>query len=167
MLIYHPAFDVNHGVFRMLRLLEANTHRTLNWDTFRIIDIYYLFPYLLENARLPRSLSKQKRLFSGRRSRYSQAPTPKIFIHKMVGIHATVGRSLIAKGLLEADAFANGSLKRTSARLPASISDAFANATDDQALVDFLAKDLAEIPSAGANGLKDRTGLLEHYYDAN
>lgn len=165
MLIYHPAYDVNHGMFRMLRLLEVNPDHHLRWDAFRILDIYYLFPHLLGSARLPRVLTKQKKVFAAQSSKYARAPMPKVFIQQMAGLHESVVRSLIGKGFIDADAFKIGSLERTDAPLPASMNDAFSNATGDQALVDFLAKSLAAIPAAGTDGLKDRTRLLEHYYD--
>lgn len=165
MLVYHPAYDVNHGVFRMLRLLETNPEHTMRWDTFRILDIYYLFPYLLGDVRFPRGYTKQKRVFGAQKSKYSRAPAPQIFIQQMAGLHESIAVSLVGKGLLDADSFKNGSLKRTCTPLPESIYDAFGKATGDQPLVDLLAIDLAAIPTAGSDGLKDRTGLLEHHYD--
>lgn len=165
MLVYHPAYDVNHGIFRMLRLVEVNPTHSLQWDTFRILDIYYLFPHLLADARLPRGFTKQRREFGALASKYSRAPAPRMFIQQMVGLHESIATSLISKGFLDADAYKTKTLSRTDKALPQAVVDAFANATSDQALVSLLAVDIAAIPLSGHNGLKERTGLLEHYYD--
>jgi hypothetical protein len=45
MLSYHGAFDLNHSIYRMLRLVEHHPQKSLAWDTFRILDYYYLFPH--------------------------------------------------------------------------------------------------------------------------
>lgn len=166
MLIYHPAYDVNHGMFRMLRLLECNPGHILLWDTFRILDMYYLFPHLIASARLPKGFTKEKRIFGNQETKYSRAPSPKIFIRQMEGLHESIAMSLVSKELLDADAFKAKILKRTDKPLPPEMYETFAFASTDQNLVNFLAAKLAEIPLFGRNGLKKRTNFLENYYDA-
>lgn len=165
MLIYHPAYDANHGMFRMLRLLDASPTHTINWDTFRILDIYYLFPHLLLDARLPRNLTKSKKVIGAGNSKYNRAPSPKLFIQQIVGLHESIAMSLASKGLIKGAALKEGLLQRTATRLPTIVQAAFDEAVEDDALVRLLAVDLASLPLSGQNGLKERTGLLEHYYD--
>jgi hypothetical protein len=166
MLIYHPVYDLSHGMFRMLRLLNAKIDHELKWDTYRILDLYYLFPHLLADARLPPAMTKRKREFGKLASKYSRVPSPRMFIQQMRGIHETVGRSLAAKGFIEPFEYDAGLLRRTEAPIPVELVEAFAQATEDENLVQMLANELAVIPLSGSNGLKDRTGLLEHRYDA-
>lgn len=166
MLVYHPAFDLNHGMFRMLRLLEANPEHLMKWDTFRILDLYYLFPHLLEAARLPRNMTKRKRDFGKLGSKYTRVPTPRMFIQQLRGIHESIARSLAAKGFIEPTKFEEGLLVRTEQAIPQELLRMFADAVDDAALVNMLAVEMAAIPLTGSDGLKDRTGLLEHRYDA-
>lgn len=166
MLVYHPAFDLNHGMFRMLRLLEANPEHRMKWDTFRILDLYYLFPHLLEAARLPRNMTKRKREFGKIGSKYTRVPTPRMFIQQLRGIHESIARSLAAKGFIEPTEFEEGLLVRTELAIPPELLRIFADAVDDAALVNMLAVEVAAIPLTGGDGLKDRTGLLEHRYDA-
>jgi hypothetical protein len=166
MLVYHPAFDLNHGMFRMLRLLEANPEHLMKWDTFRILDLYYLFPHLLEAARLPRNMTKRKRDFGKLGSKYTRVPTPRMFIQQLRGIHETIARSLAAKGFIEPTKFEEGLLVRTEQAIPPELLRMFADAMDDAALVNMLAVEMAAIPLTGSDGLKNRTGLLEHRYDA-
>lgn len=166
MLIYHPALDVNHCIFRMLRLLRLRPDRTIRWDAHRIIDMYYLFPYLLGDARLPQNLTKLKREFAAAPSRYNPAPSPKLFIHRMSGILEGAALSLANKGFVELDAFRSGWLTLTEKEIPKKLTDAFDAATADAKLVAFLAIEVAAIPLGSKGGLKERTGLLEYYYDA-
>ena len=77
MLVYHPAFDMNQGMFRMLRLLKPNPKHSLAWDTFRILDFYYLFPHLLADVPLTRAMVKRKREFAKLGSKYSRVPAPR------------------------------------------------------------------------------------------
>ena len=165
MLIYHPVFDTNHSMFRMLRLLEATPGKSLRWDAFRILDFYYLFPHLLGSARLPRGLTAAKQRYGKMDARYNKVPSPRVFIQQLAGLHELVARSLVGKGFLAADAFGKNTLRRTETPLPPSLTEAFIGG-DDQALVDLLATKMAAIPLNGPDGLKDRTGLLEYRYDA-
>lgn len=159
-------YDLSHGMFRMLRLLDAHEDHEFKWDTYRILDFYYLFPHLLADARLPPAMRKRKSDFGKLASKYSRVPSPRMFIQQMRGIHETVGRSLAAKGFIEPSEYDSGLLRRTDASIPAELAEAFARATEDEDLVRMLAGELAMIPLSGVNGLKDRTGLLEHRYDA-
>lgn len=165
MIIYHPVFDTNHGMFRLLRMLEAAPSKSLRWDTYRILDLYYLFPHLLGTARLPRALTSAKQRYGKLDARYSRVPAPRVFIQQLAGLHELVARSLIGKGLIAADAFEKNILQRTGTALPGSLTEAFDQA-DDKLLVELLATQVAAIPLNGPHGLKDRTGLLEHRYDA-
>jgi hypothetical protein len=166
MLVYHPTFDINHGMFRMLRLLDVNPEHRMKWDMFRILDLYYLFPNLLTNAQLPRAMTKQKRLFGKQDSKYTRVPAPRVFIQHMIGLHESIARSLIGKGFLDTKAFEEKLLQRTGLPLPIELRDAFDGSLDDRGLVYLLAVELASIPLSGPGGLKERTGLLEHRYDA-
>lgn len=166
MLIYHPVYDTNHGMFRLLRLLEVNPERQLKWDTYRILDLYYLFPHLLEDVRFPRAMMKWKRAFSTSGSKYTRVPSPRSFIQQLEGIHESVARSLAAKGFIEPAEFDEKLLVRTEREIPSELAESMAGASQDQNLVKMLAIEMAAIPLSGAGGLKERTGLLEHRYDA-
>jgi hypothetical protein len=166
MLVYHPAYDLNHGMFRMLRLLESNPAHALRWDMFRILDLYYLFPHLLDDALLPRTMTKRKRELAKLGSKYTRVPTPRIFIQQLLGIHESVARSLIGKGFIDAERFEEKLIQRTPKPVPSDLQATFDAASDDRELVTMLAVELAAISLSGSGGVKERTGLLEHRYDA-
>lgn len=165
MLIYHPAYDLNHAVFRLLRVLEVNPDHSLQWDTFRIVDIFYLFPHLISKIRPTRSLTKYRHMFDDQKSKFNRAPDPKVFIREMASIHEAVAVSLVSKGFLEEKDFKARVLSRTAKPLPQTLLEAFDESFEDRVLVEILAVTLASIPLMGENGLKARTGLLEFQYD--
>jgi len=165
MLVYHPAYDLNHGVFRLLRILEMRQEHSLQWDGFRIIDLFYLFPHLISKIRPTRPLVKYKSMFENQKSKYNRAPDPKLFIREMASIHETVALSLVSKGFLDEQSFKARVLLRTAQPLPVALLEAFDQSVADKVLVEFLATKLAAIPLNGPNGLKARTELLEFQYD--
>ena len=166
MLTYHPAFDLNHGMYRMLRLLHVIPEKQINWDSYRILDFYYLFPHLLDKVRLPQNLTKKKKQFVRLRSPYTHVPSPKQFLFQMEGIHEAISRALATRDFISMPQLDERIVARTARPLPDALLDSFELAESDRDLVDLLGKDLGVLPLSGQNGLKQRTGLLEHRYDA-
>jgi hypothetical protein len=166
MLIYHPLYDLNHGVFRTLALLERTPKKSLAFDAFRILDFYLLFPHLLAGVPLPSKMLRMKRQLEGRQSKFNRVPSERGLLQQMLGAHHAVTSSLAAKGFLDVDALRAGTLLRTSQPLPeALLSEIEQQPKDELELLDFLAMDVAAIGPLGKDGLKARTGLLEHRYD--
>ena len=60
MLIYHPAYDAFHCVFRMLAIIE--TVPNIEVDKARVLDFYLLFPALMADIRLPVELAHARKL---------------------------------------------------------------------------------------------------------
>lgn len=164
MLIYHPAFDVNHGMFRMLRLLELNPNKSLEWDKYRILDFYYLFPHLLGGVVLPAKLGARKRRFAARASPYNRVPSPKTFLMQLRGIHEIIALSLSSKAFIEPGDLAGDMLVRSATPLPDELVELFRSSNEDGELVEMLATEIAAIPLNGDKGLKAKTRLLEHRY---
>ncbi|MDB5578897.1 MAG: hypothetical protein JWR80_4073 [Bradyrhizobium sp.] len=151
----------------MLRVLEYDPAHRMEWDKFRIIDFYYLFPHLLAVATLPRALTGRKNAYGKTASPYNRIPAPRALIQQMASLHAVIARSLAAKGFLISDDLSRGILTRTEKSVPTELSKGFAAASADEPLVRMLAEEVAAIPLNGAGGLKERTGLLEHRYGAS
>lgn len=166
MLIYHAARDLNHGMFRMLNLIDHCPAKSVAFDTMRILDFYYLFPHLLAEVSLPRHLIARKRKLREFGSKYSRVPSPHLFIQQLRGTMEVVARSLASKGFIEAPALDAASIIRTDQPLPPGISMAIERQLDvEKALVQLLGEELSQVPLLGPGGLKARTGLLEYRYD--
>lgn len=166
MLVYHPSLDPSHGMFRMLTLVDASPDKMLHFDTFRILDFYYLFPHLLVPVRLPPKLLARKRKLASYASRYSRVPAPKIFVQQLRPLQELVARSLAAKGLLDPAELESGKLSRTEVAVPGQIVELLqARTASEKELVELLASEVSQVPLLGSDGLKARTGLLEYRYD--
>ena len=56
MLIYHPAFDAYHCVYRMTMLTQKV--KELEYSKLRILDFYLCFPAEIAKIELPKDLQK-------------------------------------------------------------------------------------------------------------
>lgn len=63
MLIYHPAYDIYHTSFRVLKILESNTTECLELEKLRILDYILLFPHELKYITVPVDFSSIKRKY--------------------------------------------------------------------------------------------------------
>lgn len=70
MLIYNPAFDFHHGIFRVLQILSAAPGEEFEVMKIRLLDFLLLFPEQLENIRVPKELLGKRSLFTGTESPY-------------------------------------------------------------------------------------------------
>jgi hypothetical protein len=163
MLVYHPAFDIYHGVFRALLLLESTAGRAMPSDTLRIIDLYFVFPYLLAEFEFPRGAGRKGRQLAGVPSRFNTLPAPRIFMAQMQGLHTLVAAALAGRGLILGDALKSGNVVRTGTALPQHLLNQAR--PEDIELAAYLGTTIATIPLLGKNGLKARSKLMEFRYD--
>jgi hypothetical protein len=147
-------------------MLELNPDHAFELDKYRILDFYYLFPHLLGSITLPSKMIGRKKKFGKTASPYNRVPNPKGLIQQLRGLHFEIARSAAAKGLIEPADLDAERLVRTDVPLPEFLSVTIASDDGDHELAEMLAVDMAEIALNGPNGLKARTGLLEHRYDA-
>lgn len=165
MLIYHPAFDAYHCVFRMLALIESST--TLEIDRARLLDFYLAFPSAIGDIRLPTTLSHGRRLGKDLGNIYRNPLDSKAVFRDMSQIQNAALRSIAALGLIDVSCYEKGILKRVpSESIPAVLMRKLKEYFDARLeILEFLLKDLAPIPLRGVDGLKHRTMLLEYRYD--
>jgi hypothetical protein len=163
MLVYHPAFDVYHGVFRALLLLENTPQKSMPVDTLRIVDLYFVFPYLLADLEFPKGAGGRGRKLAGTRSRFNTLPSPRVFLTQVKGLHSLVTAALAGQELISASALREGTISRSDKDLPAGLLTQAT--TDDKELAAYLGGEIATIPLLGKRGLKDRSNLMEFRYD--
>lgn len=166
MLIYHPAFDAYHCVFRMLALIEALPEADV--DLLRICDFYLVFPSALKLIKLPANLSHGKRIGKESSNVYRDPISPKLVFRDMAEIQLSALRSIAASGLIGREDFERGIAKRSvSVDIPVQLADKISKFSDGlSAIFQFLVNDLSALPLRGIDGLKHRTDLLEYRYDA-
>ncbi|MEZ8493475.1 ABC-three component system middle component 5 [Vibrio splendidus] len=167
MLIYHPAQDINHCVYRLLSIMENTIHREIKIDTYRLIDFYTLFPYLVSLIKpLPKPLNKHRSKFSNVPEPFEALKNTRRILFELENLQTVAIQNLLAKNILDKDFFEKGLIKRTELSLPFLLEEEITSSTLSQegwfrALID----DLPNVKFDGKTGLKARSGLMEYRYD--
>jgi hypothetical protein len=167
MLMYHPAQDANHCVFRTLLILEHTVHEDIELELYRLQDFYVLFPHMLKHIRpLPTELRAYKRLLSGIPEPYETMRNTKRILYELESLQTVAIHNLLAKQLIDIESFKAGRLKRTLTPFPEELNAVIQ--TSEQAQEEWFRMVINELPAidfGGKNGLKKRTGLMEFRYD--
>lgn len=167
MLIYNPAFDFHHGIFRMLQILSAAPGESFEVMKIRLLDFLLLFPEQLDEIRIPTELRGKRGLLVREESPYRTVENPhRLFIELAPFQHQAL-YALAARELIDPQRLKDEYVVRTSVPLPAGLAAALTrrNAATN-VLVDIVSRDLARLPLFGANGLKARARFLSTRHDA-
>lgn len=166
MLIYHPAFDANHCLYRIVSILSA-TKKDVSWQLLRILDFYYLFPSQIKNINpWPREIQKYKALTKKIPDEFEDITNPARVFFDLEAFQKTATLELIAKGVLSKDSFDSGIMKLE----PNSIPDLYKEVLAKDSFVQgstfkIITEALPQAAFSGPNGLKRRSGLMEYIYD--
>lgn len=167
MLLYHPAQDANHCVFRTLLLLEHTVHESISFDLYRLLDFYVLFPHLLKHIKpLPTELRAYKQLLSEIPEPFEAMRNTKRVMYGIESIQTVAIHNLLAKRLLDIDSYKSNRLQRTTEPIPAEL--LLALQSTELAQKEWFRVIVNELPAinfGGKSGLKKRSGLMEFRYD--
>lgn len=169
-LTYEPALDPYHTVFRMLRLrpLVADIG-SLHKDQVRILDFYHLLPFRIGEIKFMNQHRRYRALAKKYESQipYGDLPESRSLFERMESIQTAALDTLVDQNIYSQTSWEKNEVSATDAPIPAPLLDRLreANAADAEleTLLGMLAR---EYPLNGEGGLKHRTGLLEHRYDA-
>lgn len=166
MLIYHPAFDFHHCVFRMVRLLNRLPSGRYHVERIRILDFYLLFPGQIPSIRFPQNLREQKKRFKGSGSKYEHIVDRYRIFLRLEPFQTQALGCLASRGLISPLALLEGFVERTTQEIPPKLK-AVAEVSDQRfpEAIELLTGPLVEIQLHGRNGLKGRTNLFEYRYD--
>ncbi len=169
-LSYQPAFDPFHAAWRLLRLRQDVLPETaLPEDHVRILDFYLLFPFRLDAMRLKATHRRFRKLaaaYSEQRP-YGELPDDRTLFNRMQSIQTAAFDTLVSKELFDLPEYERGCILATFATLPSDLQGRVSEINEAQSdLVEFLRALATEYELLGPDGLKDRTGLMEHLYDA-
>lgn len=164
MLIYHPAYDAYHCVFRML--LIASAINELETEKACLLDFYLMFPSAVSKIRLPANLIEARRLAKGFSNVYHDPISIVSTFRDMGEIQQAALKCIAASGLIDIKKLAEGIVARTALSVPAEIQRKISKFLEKrQPLAGIVLSGLAEIPLRGDGGLKHRTELMEYRYD--
>lgn len=167
MLIYHPVYDINHSIYRMLLLLETSVHRSFAWEQLKLLDFYLLFPHLLKDIKpLPASLSVYRKLINAIPHPYELVPNKKRALYEVGNLQNTAVHNLMAKELIDVASFQSFQVQRTQRALPVEIKKFIdADEVQKEDWFKIVVNELPNIAFQGKEGLKSRSGLMEYRYD--
>ncbi len=166
-LAYQPAFDPFHTVLRLIRIADF-VATPPSVGHVRIADFYLSFPARLDAVKFPRGMrSRLKSALAHAPVSYGTAPADETVMRKMRPIQDAAVQTLLGNGSLDHAAFEAGTIaldmELVSERL---LVRARALNSEQEALVDLIRDLIVAVPLEGVDGLKHRTGLGEHRYDA-
>lgn len=166
MLIYHPAYDAYHCVFRALMLTQSIG--VVETARLRILDFFLTFPAEIRRIRLPSKLMSARKASTDLLNPYHGPVSMHQVFREMEHIQLAAFRSLAASGVFHAGDFEAGLVRRTEIKLPDELQIGLDESRRRNAdAFELVALKLIKIPLAGIDGLKHRSGLMEHRYDAN
>lgn len=168
MIIYHPAYDINHCIFRFVCLLSDTEQNQLDWKTLQILDFYYVFPHLLAEIRMPYNPVVTKQALRSIPKPYESLPNPKRLMFGLKALHNETARALVAKGMFDKGLYLKNIIKLDIDKIPESLACQIGkNEKRNTNWYKLLTHVFTTYPLKGKNGLKSRTQLMESRYDAD
>lgn len=164
MLTYHPAFDANHAAFRILQILRSAPEHEYASDQLAIFSFYLLFPSLLASFRLPRNLVPWRKVFTKMDNHYFFTGDSSTVFRRTRPMFEAGLNQLYSKGLIDQDRFRTHFVKPSSRRAPETLEVHIEAHNQKLSNVLVFISHLAEMPLNGADGLKDRSNLMEYRY---
>ncbi|MFR0672101.1 ABC-three component system middle component 5 [Enterobacterales bacterium AW_CKDN230030176-1A_HGKHYDSX7] len=167
MLMYHPAFDANHCLYRIVSILHATADQQISWPLLRLLDFYYLFPSQLKNIKpWPSEIRKLKALVTKIPEQFEDLTNPARTFFELETFQKTATLELIAKGVISKSSFDKGIMELE----PDSLPSAYTALLDTDVFLksdvfEVITKGLPKTKFKGSNGLKSRSGLMEYIYD--
>lgn len=169
-LSYQPALDPFHTVFRCIRLQQSVlAGRSLELDHVKILDFYLLFPFrcgeirLLPSHRRFKSISKKY----AHTQPYGGLPDSRMTYGRMSPIQRAALDTMAKNNFIDVEPYRGGFVKPSATELPSELRESARHQNETEAdLIEFLSVLATEYQLLGENGLKHRSGLMEHIYDA-
>lgn len=167
---FQPALDPYHTIYRLLRLLPtARLVGRLELNHVRILDFYLAFPFRLSAIRV----RPEHRRFKGIAKLYDYAaaygdiPEDQIIFDRMLPIQQTAIQHLAACKIISPSDFGEGWFTPIETSISEELVSRITAANQqDHQLMNCLGILALAYPLSGAGGLKERTRLMEHRYDA-
>lgn len=161
MLLYHPAFDFHHSLFRLLLLVEGLEGKSIEPERLRIFDFYFLFPHEITFIRVAKLQVPLKLKFSNY-PQYEAISNPAKVFYRLEPVFENSLKTLVAAGILVSETKKKASVVYRSAfAVPKALEVALANRKQESAdVIQFLTSELYPFPLQGPDGLKARTNLL-------
>jgi hypothetical protein len=169
MLIYDPALDPYHSAIRILTIAIAAKRKKieLSLDAARIADYFLVYPSKIISFTLPNQFKQIRTAAKAAENPYRQTVGNKATFERMKPIFLSALSGLAAAAFINPDELKRGIIAFPDVDIPNDLQAAVERFQDRQSVVGkFVLSDMIAIHPNGDNGLKHRSKLIEHRYDA-
>jgi len=166
-LSYHPAFDVFHCIFRILRLRARCGFSEVEVDKLRILDYYLLFPWRAGKITLARrdlGIRKIAALLEDEQD-YATLPKGEMLLERMRSAQTAALQTMAQDGFIDVQSLRNDVAQFAEADIALELQRRVTQRNEAEPERMQIIDALSKYPLLGNDGLKGRTSLLEHRYD--
>ncbi len=172
MIVYQPAFDLYHTLFRIMKLLSYfDRDEFIEIERLRIWDYYLLFPNKLKDISFKQDEKQIKDLITNfivrPKNPYEQILNDRKMFEKIRPYQMSAIKYLASLGIINQDYLKQNKITRISKEMLKEFNNEFIDMTvQEENTIKLLTSHFYLMPLYGENGLKGKTNLLESKYDA-
>ncbi len=172
MIVYHPAFDLYHCVFRMLQILtHFSRNEYVEIDRLRVWDYYLLFPEQVHTIRLTKKEQDIRKLINSYISKidnpYNSVLDNRKMFEKIKPYQLTAIKCLASHGIIKKEYVAENRVTIVSKQIIQKYVSQFEPLSPKELnIISLMTSHFYQMSMFGPDGLKARTKLLESRYDA-
>lgn len=172
MIVYQPAFDIYHAIYRMINILGHFKYAdSIEIERLRIWDYYLLYPNKLKSVTLKQDESDVRQLINNfivkTPNPYEQISDDRKMFEKIRPYQMAALKYLASIGLINKDYFKNNRISKISNEILEELKKITDKLSAQETnTISLLTGHFYHVPLFGKGGLKERTNLLESKYDA-
>ena len=170
-MIYTPAFDLYHSIYRMLHILSHFCSKDeVEVDRLRMWDFYVLFPFKTYDIKVMNKETEIReyrgKFISNKRNPYNEVFDDRRLFERMRP-YQTLALNMIASfGIISPDQLRRHTVRIVNDnRIHALVAQLGPLTTTQSNTLSWLSLYFRTMPVGGVYGLKHRTNLLESKYD--
>jgi hypothetical protein len=157
MLVYHPAFDIYHGVCRFLKLLKLSSEQPLSVEHIKLLDYFVVFPSEMTKMRLPLEYKDYRKKFKV--NKYESVYNGKLVFQQLQGYQDSALECLAAYAFIDPVLYRKGEVQLAATQNKEELNTLLAAYSTNTTLTEFLLNVLLKMPFDGPVGLKERSNL--------
>ncbi|KAA2241515.1 hypothetical protein F0L74_16600 [Chitinophaga agrisoli] len=172
MIVYHPAFDLYHCVYRLLQILtHFDKNEFVELDRLRIWDFYLLFPNQVQKITLRREEEDIRKLINfyitNEKNPYEDILDNRKMFERIKPYQLTAIKCLASYGIINKQYLAENRVTIVSKQLLQSYTSKFEPMTPkERNVIGLMTSHFYQVSMFGPHGLKAKTKLMESKYDA-
>jgi hypothetical protein len=172
MIIYNQAFDLYHSIHRLLLFLNRIEEGSLiEVERIRIWDFYLLFPNQVHTIRLKQTDDEIRRfrreLIRKTKNPYDEIPDNRKVFEKIRPYQVAALNCIASYGVIDKDSLQHDKISVINKSHLSDYINHIGEISDkDNNIILLMTTYYFDINLTGADGLKDRTNLIESKYDA-